>query len=386
MKYLTLETFTDFVCIGSDCPFTCCQDWRIVVDEETDRYYQSVEGEMGERLRTCIHHEDGNAWFILREEDKHCPFLNEKGLCNIVLSLGEEHLSNTCAFYPRYMFYEGDICFAGISISCPEAARFFLTHEEPLLIDFGENNDNTGVKPDTDWKLFNWAIRVFTTAVSIAQNRDFSVKERIALVVLLVNGFQACVDEGNDPSDLIGLYSKSEYYGAILDQTGIYNRDLTSKVSFSTGIMYFFRSVQDLEAKLPELSEIISYFDNPENSSVDVEVWENAFKRSVSTDNEIWRENVLVYTLFKYFMTGLSEKNFYEKLMTGIGAVLNMSMCITALYNVIHGEAPATDYIIMLVSRLSRMIEHNAPVTGEFTEYTRKAGFTDPGFVLKLIS
>ncbi len=61
MKYLTLETFKDFVCIGSECPFTCCMDWKIVIDEETDHYYQSVEGDMGERLRNCIHRENGNA-------------------------------------------------------------------------------------------------------------------------------------------------------------------------------------------------------------------------------------------------------------------------------------------------------------------------------------
>ncbi len=119
MKYLTLETFKDFVCIGSECPFTCCRDWKIVIDEETDHYYQSVEGDMGERLRNCIHRENGNAWFVLNEEDASCPFLNEKGLCSIYINLGEEHLSNTCKYYPRFLFYEGDICFAGISISCP---------------------------------------------------------------------------------------------------------------------------------------------------------------------------------------------------------------------------------------------------------------------------
>ena len=83
MKYLSLETFNDFVCIGSECPFTCCRDWKITIDEETDRFYQSVEGEMGERLRDCIHRDGKDAWFTLREEDDCCPFLNKKGLCDI---------------------------------------------------------------------------------------------------------------------------------------------------------------------------------------------------------------------------------------------------------------------------------------------------------------
>ena len=386
MKYLTLETFTDFACIGSECTFTCCQDWKITIDEETDHFYQSVEGEMGEQLKKCIHREDGNAWFVLRKEDGHCPFLNEKGLCNIYLTLGEEHLSETCTYYPRCMYYEGDICFALVSISCPESARLYLTHEEPLLIDFGENDDNTGVRQDTDWKLFNQAIRVFTTAVSIAQNREFSVKERIAIVILFVNGFQGCVDERKDPSDLIGLYSNSDYYGAILDQTGIRTCDLESKVSFVTNMLFLFRDTEFLDQKLPELAEIIQFFSNPDHTSVDSKVWEDAFARAVSEENEIWRENVLVYVLFKYLMTGLSGKDFYECLMTGIASVLNMSTCITALFDVMHGEAASKDYIIMLVSRLSRIIEHNNTAGKTVSSFFKEKGFTAPGFVLRLIS
>lgn len=385
MKYLTLETFTDFVCIGSKCPFTCCQDWKITIDEETDRFYQSVDGEMGERLKNCIHRESGQAWFALRD-DASCPFLNEKGLCSIYINLGEEHLSDTCTYYPRYYFYEGDICFAGVSISCPEVARFFMTREESLMIDFGETEDDTNVDPNTDWGLFNHAIRTFTIAVSIAQNRNFPIKERSALVVLFVSGFQASVDEGSAPMSFFDLYSNPDYYGVILDQTGIKNCDLESKVNFVTGIINLFHDTNHLDIKLPELAEIIEFFNDPENSSVDTAIWKNAFIQSTSSDNEIWMENVLVYILFKYFMKGLSEKNFFDELMKGIVPVLYMSTCITALYEVIHHEVPSKDYIIMLVARLSRSIEHNSSIGKIVTDYFREHGYFDPGFFIRLIS
>lgn len=52
MKYLTLETFSDFVCIGADCPYTCCAGgWNIYIDEETAKYYSSVSGEMGGEIK-----------------------------------------------------------------------------------------------------------------------------------------------------------------------------------------------------------------------------------------------------------------------------------------------------------------------------------------------
>ncbi len=385
MKYLSLETFTDFVCIGSECPYTCCGDWKITIDEETDRFYRDVEGEMGNRLRNCIHREDGDAWIVL-EEDGSCPFLNEKGLCSIYINLGEEHLSNTCTVYPRSAFIQGDIRFALVSVSCPEVARFYLTHEDPLLIDFAEDDDTSDVDDNTDWELFNRAIRTFTAAVSIAQNRDYSVKERMALVVLLASGFQSCVDEDKDPEDIIGIYSNPDNFQVILDQTGIKTCDLVSKASFVSGVAFFFGSVDSLDEKMPELGEVVRYYSDPDNSAVDAAVWKRAFELSASSENEIWQENLLVYILFKYYMEGLSKKNFYEKLMNGIGPILNIFSCINAIYRIIHDKAPSIDYNIMLVARLSRMIEHSTLLGGKLKEFFHEQGYTDPGFVLRLIS
>ncbi|MBR4574950.1 MAG: flagellin lysine-N-methylase [Lachnospiraceae bacterium] len=385
MKYLTLESYTDFKCTGSKCPCTCCGGWQIVIDEETDRFYQNVDSELGERLRNNICR-DGREAKIILDEEGLCPFLNETGLCSIQLGLGEEHLSNTCRYYPRYNLFVGDICFAGVSISCPEVSRFYLTHEDPLLIDYAENDDNGYDQHNTDWELFNRAIRTFTTAVAIAQNRDRSVKERIALVILLAGGFQACIDEGRDASEIIGLYSNPEYYNLILDQTGIKTCDLSSKTAFTGGLMSLFGTMRTLDKKLPEISELITFFSDPDHSTVDPPVWEKAFALSSSGDYEIWRENLLVYILFKYFMQGLSEKNFHEKLMSGIGPVLITSTCITALYYIMHGKEPDMDYIIMLVMRLSRLIEHNQEIGREVCNYFMKAGYMDPGYAIRLIS
>ncbi len=45
MKYLDLEIYKDFNCIGSECPFSCCGGgWRIIIDDTTDKFYQAVDG------------------------------------------------------------------------------------------------------------------------------------------------------------------------------------------------------------------------------------------------------------------------------------------------------------------------------------------------------
>ncbi|MBP3199106.1 MAG: flagellin lysine-N-methylase, partial [Butyrivibrio sp.] len=109
MKYLELETFTDFKCVGSECPFTCCAGgWRIIIDKETDKYYKSVTGDFGDRLNSSIKEEKGDSCFVLTEEGR-CSFLNKDNLCDIYMNLGEEHLCYTCTVYPRYFFVVGDI-------------------------------------------------------------------------------------------------------------------------------------------------------------------------------------------------------------------------------------------------------------------------------------
>ena len=75
MKYLDLEFYKDFNCIGSECPYTCCGGgWTIIIDGQTDAFYQSVNGEMGDRLKKNITRKEGFSSFILTEKG-NCPFL-----------------------------------------------------------------------------------------------------------------------------------------------------------------------------------------------------------------------------------------------------------------------------------------------------------------------
>ena len=78
MKYLDLETISDFVCTGSECPYTCCGGgWEIQIDKNTYEYYKSVTGQIGERLERNIEKLDDRIVFKLTP-DKNCPFLNHK--------------------------------------------------------------------------------------------------------------------------------------------------------------------------------------------------------------------------------------------------------------------------------------------------------------------
>lgn len=120
------DYYKNFKCISSECTDSCCQEWEIDIDDETLEYYMQVEGEFGDRLRKHIKIEEMEEAHFIQTKEERCPFLNECGLCDIFIHLGEEHLSQICTHHPRYYdwFLEGEE--AGLGLCCEEAARLIL--------------------------------------------------------------------------------------------------------------------------------------------------------------------------------------------------------------------------------------------------------------------
>ncbi len=127
--------FLDFHCIADKCRHSCCVDWDICIDENTLSKYQSCKDIMS-TVTEC----DGNACFALRE-DGRCPHLDEQGLCRIILSHGEELLSDICRRHPRFFNHVGGGRIeVGLGIVCEEACRLIL--EDPrrfALVQIEEN-------------------------------------------------------------------------------------------------------------------------------------------------------------------------------------------------------------------------------------------------------
>ena len=130
MEHIYPTYYDKFRCIAAACPDSCCQGWDVVIDEGTEEYYRSVEGEFGERLRNAIYTDaDGDRVFRLAEQKK-CPFWGEDKLCDIYRELGEEHLCATCDQFPRIrMEFEG-FTEHTLALACPEAARLIVNEDD----------------------------------------------------------------------------------------------------------------------------------------------------------------------------------------------------------------------------------------------------------------
>ncbi len=117
--------YKSFNCIAEKCRHSCCIGWEIDIDPDTLRLYQACDHPYGDTIRNSISR-DGDPHFRLCEAEK-CPHLDGRGLCSIILNLGQEHLCDICREHPR--FYHDTVRGreVGLGMACEEACRLILT-------------------------------------------------------------------------------------------------------------------------------------------------------------------------------------------------------------------------------------------------------------------
>lgn len=172
MQIAVPNYYKEFSCIAGECRHSCCIGWEIDIDADTYGMYTGIEGELGERLKKSISCE-GEPHFILGK-DERCPFLNSKGLCDIITECGEGALCDICADHPRFRNFYSDRTEIGLGLCCEAAAALILGFDKPFGIEVIED-DGEDMKPYED----EIAIRAaFEKAVAIAQDRTLGFADR----------------------------------------------------------------------------------------------------------------------------------------------------------------------------------------------------------------
>lgn len=173
MKTIVPDYYEAFRCIAGDCRRSCCIGWEIDIDKDTYAKYQAVPGTMGARLLAHIKEENGVAHFVLDEKER-CPFLNEKGLCDIYTALGEDALCGICTEHPRFRNFFEDRTEIGLGLCCEAAAELILNKEEKtklmVLKDTGEEETD-----EDDAACLIARDKIF----AVLQDRTFSLEDRL---------------------------------------------------------------------------------------------------------------------------------------------------------------------------------------------------------------
>ena len=128
MKLFAPKYYKDFSCIADRCKHSCCIGWEIDIDDKTVEKYAACKEEYGEIIRKSIAC-DAEPQFILGEGER-CPHLNEKGLCRIILELGDGYLCHICREHPRFYSDTPGGREVGLGMACEEACRIILSADD----------------------------------------------------------------------------------------------------------------------------------------------------------------------------------------------------------------------------------------------------------------
>lgn len=348
-KLLTFDNFPDFKCIGSDCPYTCCQGWSIGIDEDSYNYYSNLEGSFGDKLRSNIHKIDGNPYFKM-DSNLRCPFLNENSLCNIYINIGEDKMCHTCKVYPRAQFLYGDIVFKFLTISCPEAARFILSKQKKLEFNVSDLPDYPVSLPDNiDWNKFNTILNAFIMNSEIIQNRDYPLSERIRIFLL----FNNMLTDTDEKQSVFNFFSSPDNYKAALASLSSitpcnikYILTYINNLVTHTKLFTHNKELFDLSSKLGEYIKSGDYTD-----------FINSLYYVTSNEHEIQFENIFLYNIFVYYtVTAYKNTEYYSAIkIISIYLIYHYTAAIFYCFN----KTLSLDDMCTITHIVSKTIEHS---------------------------
>jgi lysine-N-methylase len=196
-----------FVCLADRCEDTCCQGWRVAVDEE---HYRAMERVVDPaRLAAAIRPTGQVRPFarIMLGDDGRCPLL-EGNLCSVHRDHGADVLGNVCASYPRVRSELGDRLEVAMELSCPEAARLCLLADDAMEeCELDPSQGGRGVirqrvprdsplalEPLPPWLKYFADVR--EVMLGLLGERQFPVASRLFFVAYLAHRLGAIVHPG----------------------------------------------------------------------------------------------------------------------------------------------------------------------------------------------
>ena len=175
MKEYVLSYYPEFKCIGGKCKHTCCAGWEIDIDEQSLSKYKECSSFFG-ALKNGVNFKKAK---FKTDKRKRCAFLNDDGLCDLIINLGEESLCQVCSDHPRFRSFFTERTETGLGFCCEEAARIILSFNgkiQPVLVscDGGEKALDFTEKNVLDFR---------EKALEILQDSETSIDERIEKIL-----------------------------------------------------------------------------------------------------------------------------------------------------------------------------------------------------------
>lgn len=308
MKNVYPSYYDKFRCIANLCTDSCCKDWDVVVDSETEKYYNSVNNSLGEKIRRLtVTDADGDRIFI--SQNGRCPFWNSDMLCDIYIGLGEDHLCKICASFPRITAEFSDFAEHFLSFACPEAARLILA-EDNAYRSF-ENSRYRLNSEDYDTSLMEILLRARSENAKILNDRSAAMAQRLG-DCLIYNARLQNVLNGDEPGEFV----------------------CPSKQISPDFIFGFFKNLDYMHDDVPKI----------------IKAAESAANRSITADFDDEFEKLALYNLYRYYLNAIDSMDVLNVIRRIVCEFIILKLALAA-----KPELDLTD----AMQKYSKEIEHS---------------------------
>lgn len=209
--------YREFKCAAGKCPDSCCDGWKINVDEKTAKIYRQHQGTLHEKIEKYLTDEN---YFVLN--GSRCPFLNEANLCDIYINIGKDKLCGVCSSFPRRVQKTGDVMYAGLNLSCPEVMRLILKRRNGIkFITLDDGKGGVGEKGYMQTEeAFN----------AIINDRRFTWRKRLIMVIFLADRIRD-EDDVHQADKYVKSAEIARLSSMLPDDSDIFNREIRNTIA-----------------------------------------------------------------------------------------------------------------------------------------------------------
>lgn len=274
INILKTTNYDKFKCTADKCRFTCCDGWDVSIDANT--YNKWKKDKCGKILNNIKTKKSGSsiAYFIDKENHEPCPFLDMRGLCEIVKNHGEEYISSTCHKFPRIENIFDNRREFSLSCACPEVIEIINSLSGKIKM-LSEN------QKDIENELLELKIR--DALVNIVQQDNFLLEEKllVSFQMLLIILEDENLSE-NKVANELKKYRSREYIQELVDIFKEIDSDINESVEeINYLLLDIIKNYKEVSCFEPLLKDISDFGQNVKikNLSLKWNKYKNLFKK-----------------------------------------------------------------------------------------------------------
>ena len=362
MEYTYPDYYKKFKCIGGECEDNCCAaGWQITIDDESLEKYETMEGEIGVRLRNSIDWENG----MFEQFEHKCALLNENGLCDVYCDAGEDKMCILCQRYPRHYEEFENVREISLSVSCQEAAKIVLGNRGKVGF-YTETDEEEEEYEDFDYLMYTKLLDIREILLDVLHERKGSVAHRISKLLDIVHGIQGLIDK----DEIFGIDEQEQR--ALTEQ--INYRRYTGKMELRQEYMSeMMQNLHRLEVLRPTWTDFIREVQSILYVYLDAEEYGKLCEEFDSFYGERMQEyeQLMSYFIYTYFCGAVYDYEVESKLRFGIAAVLiihemdmamwykNKDLTFEEQVGLVHNYSMEIEHSDLNLDDMERMVMNN---------------------------